>query len=121
MSCEHWINYIKNARKSSFRFEKIRRVYYKFNDDAEMMEEYNLETSILMRRAWKKKQNCFDLQTELDDFNVSMFNWDVELGDIGQPSHDSHFFVRETQITVIVLNIIEYFNDDNLVNSNSPY
>lgn len=109
MSYERWMNYIRNAGKSIFCAGNIRKVHYKFNDDAEMIEEYSMETCILLRRIWKKKPNIFGIQTDHDEFNGTLFNWDIELGDIIRPAYDSDFLVRETDKAVIV----ESFKDRN--------
>lgn len=47
-----------------------RKVHYKFNDDEEMAEEYNMQTDVLVRRAWRRK-NTLKKDGE----------WEVELGD----------------------------------------
>lgn len=100
MSFERWMNYIQNAEKSSIISGKIRKVHYKFEDGAEMMEEYTMETGIIMRRSWKKKQNMFDVQTDTSGFNGSLFDWDIELGNTISSNHDSNFLVKESNTTV---------------------
>lgn len=101
MSYERWMNYIRNAEKSSFCSGKIRKIHYKFNDEAEMIEEYSMETGILIQRAWKKQNNLLGLQTGSSEFNGSLYNWDIELGETIQPTYDPHFVVKETDLTVI--------------------
>lgn len=87
MSYENWMNYIRNAEKISFSTENVRKFLYKFHDGNEMMEEYNKVTDVLIRRAWKKNQNIMGLYTKCD--------WDIEIGEIIQPTFDSNFLVKE--------------------------
>ncbi|XP_055307672.1 protein DPCD isoform X2 [Sitodiplosis mosellana] len=110
MSYERWMNYIRNAEKTLFCSGKIRKFHYKFNDDKEMIEEYNIETGILMRRAWKKKQNIMGLHTEFNELNGSFFDWDIELGEIIRPTFDSNFLVKETDIMPILTKRITRHN-----------
>lgn len=102
MSCERWMNYIRNAEKSICCAGNIRKVHYKFKDDAEMIEEYSMETSILLRRLWKKKPHIFGIQTNHNEFNETLFNWDIELGEIVGPIYDTNFLFKETDKAVIV-------------------
>lgn len=95
MSFQSWIDYIKNAEKTSFISGKLRRVHYKMRDGAEMIEEYSMDTGILVKRAWKKKRDilCTD---SADDMNNAHYNWDIELGEKIQPLKSSEFFVKES-------------------------
>lgn len=70
MSFAEWLNLIRAAEKSSIISGNLRKVHYTFPDGREMVEEYSLETGIIQRRAWRKKQ---DLRGEPD--------WEIELGD----------------------------------------
>ncbi|KAK9509561.1 hypothetical protein O3M35_006850 [Rhynocoris fuscipes] len=49
-----WLSQIRNAEKTSLIQDGKRKVHYKFQNDVEMAEEYNMETNILTRRAWKR-------------------------------------------------------------------
>ncbi|XP_031638844.1 protein DPCD [Contarinia nasturtii] len=100
MSYENWMNYIKNAEKSSFISGKIRKIYYKFNDSKEMCEEYNMETGILFRRAWKKKQNILST----DD------GWEIELGDTISNTKDLNQIIKETNKAPILTKRITRHN-----------
>lgn len=95
MSCESWLNYIRNARKSSITTGTIQKVSYVFDDGAEMLEEYNTETTVLMRRAWKKKEKI-----PFTRFNDTIFDWDIELGDMFPRIDESNFFLKESTATV---------------------
>lgn len=97
MEYKNWMNYIQNANKSSIIAEKIRKVYYKFNDGKEMCEEYSMETGILLRRAWKKKPNI-----------LGDSDWDVELGETMPNRHDDiDNIIKETNTEV--LNTYDHF------------
>lgn len=100
MSFESWINYIQNAEKSSFCSGKIQNVHYKFTDGAEMIEEYSMETWILLRRSWKKKRNILD---------GTFVKWDIEVGDTFQSIDDLNFILKEADISVF-----ECFNQNTL-------
>lgn len=100
MSYEAWLNYIRNAEKSSFISGKIRKVHYRMTDGTEMSEEYSMDTGILMRRAWKKKNDVLCMQPEENDVNSVMFNWDIELGEIVKPTIENEFMVKESNTAV---------------------
>lgn len=102
MSFERWMNYIKDAEKSSIISGTTRKIHYKFKDDAEMMEEYSMETGILLRRAWKKKRNMLSTQMNTNCFDGSIFHWNIELGDIYPATYDSNCLVKESNTTVIL-------------------
>jgi hypothetical protein len=46
------------------------KVHYRFSPVEEMVEEYNWETGVLIRRAWRKKNTLGGEE-----------HWDVEIGD----------------------------------------
>lgn len=59
------------AEKTSIISGKCRKIHYKFpRGGQEMIEEYSLETGVLLRRAWKKKHELRGDQ-----------KWEIELGD----------------------------------------
>lgn len=103
MSFERWINYIQNADKSSIISGKVRKVHYRFNDGAEMVEEYSMDTGIIIRRAWKKKQNI-DVHAGFDDLNDPLLDWDIEIGNtsvhLPEKADNSNFLVKESNTTV---------------------
>lgn len=100
MSFEPWLNYIKNAEKSSFITGKIRKVHYKFGDGAEMLEEYNMDTGVLMRRGWKKRNDVLCMQPAGEDVNKTLFNWDIELGEVMSTKQIDDFVVKESSTAV---------------------
>ncbi|CAK1555398.1 unnamed protein product [Leptosia nina] len=65
-----WYKLLTSAEKTCLKEDKIRKIHYKFEDDKEMVEEYNVDTQVLLRRAWKAKGKL-----------GSEGKWDVEIGD----------------------------------------
>lgn len=65
-----WYKSLLNAEKTCLKEGTIKKVHYKFEDDREMVEEYNIDTEVLLRRAWKLKGKL-----------KSDGKWDVEIGD----------------------------------------
>ncbi|XP_017863160.1 PREDICTED: protein DPCD [Drosophila arizonae] len=70
MSYQHWLNYLQSAEKNSMISNKLRKVLYKFPDGQQMAEEYNMDTGVVQRRAWRK---CKQLMGEPE--------WEIELGE----------------------------------------
>ncbi|XP_060533238.1 protein DPCD [Cylas formicarius] len=65
-----WFSLIKRAKKSCIVDHNLKKIHYDFGDNREMVEEYNLTTKLLNRRAWRMKN---ELKGEP--------KWEVELGD----------------------------------------
>lgn len=65
-----WYQSLQAAEKSCLKEDKIKKIHYKFEDEREMVEEYNTDTQVLLRRAWKLKGK----------FGVDE-KWEVEVGD----------------------------------------
>nr|XP_034179697.1 protein DPCD [Osmia lignaria] len=70
MAPESWLNLIQNAKKTAIIQDGKRKIHFLLEDGREMVEEYHLETNVLVRRAWKEKGNLG--QNE---------GWNVEIGD----------------------------------------
>lgn len=71
MSYREWMELLSSAEKSSIISGKCRKIHYKFpRGGQEMIEEYSLETGVLLRRAWKRKH---ELRGDP--------GWEIELGD----------------------------------------
>uniref|UniRef100_A0A6M2DIZ7 Protein DPCD n=1 Tax=Xenopsylla cheopis TaxID=163159 RepID=A0A6M2DIZ7_XENCH len=71
MANQHeWLSLIRSAEKSAMIKDKLRKIHYKFPDGREMVEEYNTDTNVLSRRAWKKGSELGGQGT-----------WIMELGD----------------------------------------
>lgn len=66
----NWLTQLKNAKKSSIVDGKLKKVHYDFENGQQMVEEYNLDTNVLTRRAWKCKTGL-----KSDD------QWDIEIGE----------------------------------------
>lgn len=94
MSYREWMELLNSAEKSSIISGKCRKIHYKFpNGGHEMIEEYSLETGVLLRRAWKKKQ---ELRGDA--------GWEVELGDSIPDvarADDGSFMMKESNTAVI--------------------
>lgn len=70
-----WLQSIKQAEKTSFVHGNVRTVYYRFLDGREMIEEYSVETGLVLKRAWKIKSRL-----------IRKEEWQIELGDSKCPS-----------------------------------
>jgi len=70
MTPESWLNIIQNARKTAIIEDGKRKVHFLLEDRKEMVEEYNMDTNVVVRRAWKK-ENRFGTD----------IGWVVEVGD----------------------------------------
>ncbi|KAF5295289.1 hypothetical protein FQA39_LY13154 [Lamprigera yunnana] len=65
-----WFNTLKNAKKTCIQQGNLRKVHYALPNQREMVEEYNMDTGVLTRRAWKMERS---IGGEKD--------WIVEIGD----------------------------------------
>ncbi|XP_018569951.1 protein DPCD [Anoplophora glabripennis] len=65
-----WFAQLKKAKKSCIVDGKLKRVHFDFGDGREMVEEYNLDTNVVTRRAWRHNK---ELKGE--------DKWEVEIGD----------------------------------------
>lgn len=65
-----WYHELLNAEKSCLKEDKLKKIHYNFEDGKEMVEEYNVDTQVLLRRAWKIKGKL-----------GGEGKWDVEIGD----------------------------------------
>ncbi|XP_072932596.1 protein DPCD [Epargyreus clarus] len=50
-----WYKSLLDAEKTCLKDDKIKKFHYKFEDGREMVEEYNLDTQVMLRRSWKVK------------------------------------------------------------------
>ncbi|XP_053978965.1 protein DPCD [Hylaeus anthracinus] len=70
MAPNQWLNLIQSAQKIAIIKDGKRKVHFLLEDGREMVEEYHLETNVLLRRAWKETgklgQNT---------------GWNIEIGD----------------------------------------
>ncbi|XP_044259236.1 protein DPCD [Tribolium madens] len=65
-----WLTQLKNAKKSCMVQNNLKKVHYDFGSGKEMVEEYNMDTNVVTRRAWKVKGEM-----------GGEGEWDIELGD----------------------------------------
>lgn len=101
MSYSNWLNYLKSAEKSSIIQHGVRKLWYKFPDSHEMMEEYSIQTGMILKRAWKKKRDLLTCSPNDSLLSDGRFEWDYELGDFTKPlNNDTDFFVAESSTTV---------------------
>lgn len=102
-----WYKSLLNAEKTCLKEDKIKKIHYKFDDGKEMVEEYNVDTHVLLRRAWKMKGKL-----------GGEGKWAVEVGD---PIPDATPIIdgldiseskdqvnRENQVYFILCNVIFY-------------
>ncbi|CAH1115430.1 unnamed protein product [Psylliodes chrysocephalus] len=72
-----WFTQLKNAKKSCLKDKNLKKIHYELENGQQMVEEYNLDTDVLTRRAWKCMGKFAD-----DD------KWDIEIGD-PEPTYNS--------------------------------
>jgi hypothetical protein len=65
-----WLAQIKNAKKSCMVENNLKKVHYELGNGREMVEEYNMDTNVVTRRAWR-------IKNEMGGED----KWDVEIGD----------------------------------------
>uniref|UniRef100_A0ABD2VUR2 Protein DPCD n=1 Tax=Trichogramma kaykai TaxID=54128 RepID=A0ABD2VUR2_9HYME len=70
MATEQWFKLLQDAKKTAIIQDGNRKVHFLFENGKEFVEEYNLDTNVVVRRAWRKKG---DLGQDL--------GWEVEIGD----------------------------------------
>lgn len=89
MSFAAWLRLIQTAEKTSIISGEFRKIHYKFKDGREMAEEYNLQTGVCARRAWRNA-------TALTKGPSA--EWHLELGDVVRPLNPSadQFVVKES-------------------------
>ncbi|XP_049762816.1 protein DPCD [Schistocerca cancellata] len=65
-----WLDRLKKAEKIGVIADGKRKIHYKLEEGLEMVEEYSLDTNVLVRRAWRDRRKlCGNHQ------------WAVEVGD----------------------------------------
>lgn len=65
-----WLSKLKRAKKTCCVVNNLKKVHFDFGDGQEMIEEYNIDTKVVTRRAWRNK-------THLDRGD----HWHIEIGD----------------------------------------
>lgn len=86
-----WLTTLKNAKKACIQQGNLRKVHYDLPNGKEMVEEYNMDTGIVNRRAWKIKK---DLGGE--------GQWFIELGDPEPPGlSGEQILIKENASQVI--------------------
>ncbi|XP_057664675.1 protein DPCD [Diorhabda carinulata] len=72
-----WFTNLKNAKKSCINDKNLKKVHYELNDGRQLVEEYNTDTGVLTRRAWRNLSNLSNEE-----------KWDIEIGD-PEPTYNS--------------------------------
>ncbi|XP_032458057.1 protein DPCD [Nasonia vitripennis] len=67
---EQWLKLLQDAKKTAIIQDGKRKVHFLMTDGREMVEEYSVDTNVLVKRAWKEKGK---LGQEI--------GWVVEVGD----------------------------------------
>lgn len=103
MSYSKWLNYLNSATKSSIIHKDVRKIIYRFPDQIEMLEEYNMTTGIILKRAWKRKRGLMTFDKASSSIGDSQHHWEHELGDFMRPLNQpqSDFMVEESSTEVI--------------------
>lgn len=70
-------------------------------DRAEMLEEYSMETGILLRRAWKKGTDVLCMKLPDDELS-SYMKWDIEVGELAALPSSDEFMVKESTTAVSI-------------------
>ncbi|XP_033220434.1 protein DPCD [Belonocnema kinseyi] len=78
MAPEDWLKLIQSAKKTAIIQDGKRKVHFLMEDDREMVEEYHLETNVLVRRAWREKGKL-----------GQDIGWTVEVGDPEPKNQDN--------------------------------
>ncbi|XP_045464661.1 protein DPCD-like [Harmonia axyridis] len=87
-----WLDELKDAKKSAIADQMLKKVLYELKDGRELVEEYDLQSNLVTRRAWKVKDQL-GKQKE----------WDIELGDPEPNSEDlSRVSIKENASQPIV-------------------
>ncbi|KAJ8688042.1 hypothetical protein QAD02_023837 [Eretmocerus hayati] len=55
MAAEQWLKLLQDAKKTAIIQDGKRKVHFLMEDGREMVEEYNMDTNVLVKRAWKQK------------------------------------------------------------------
>ncbi|XP_011498939.1 PREDICTED: protein DPCD [Ceratosolen solmsi marchali] len=92
MSDEQWLSALQNAKKTAIIQDGKRKIHFLMEDGKEMVEEYNMDTNVLVKRAWKEKGK---LGQEI--------GWVVEVGDPDLPKDNLDAVgIRESSSAPIV-------------------
>lgn len=94
-----WVSSLQKAKKTCLLHGNLKKVHYALSDGSEMVEEYDTNTYVLTRRAWKIKN---ELHSEDD--------WKIEVGD-PEPTvlKDDGLVIKENSSQVRSLKIKQYF------------
>lgn len=85
LKMNNWVSTLLKAKKTCMKQNNLLKVHYALPDGKELVEEYDTNTDVLTRRAWKLKNN-------IDDEG----EWSIEVGD-PEPTmlKDDGTFIKE--------------------------
>ncbi|XP_011878749.1 PREDICTED: protein DPCD [Vollenhovia emeryi] len=81
MTSDSWLNIIQKAKKTAIIEDGTRKVHFLLENGKEMVEEYNMNTNVVVRRAWKDRST----------FGTNV-GWTVEVGDPERRRNDIEIF-----------------------------
>lgn len=84
-----WLNQIKQAKKTCMLQDNLKKVHFDFENGREMVEEYNLDTNVVTRRAWKVKGQM-----------GGAGEWEIELGDPEYSQKEHTLVIKENSSQV---------------------
>ncbi|XP_066257688.1 protein DPCD [Euwallacea similis] len=67
----NWFTQLQKAKKTCLVDKNLKKIHFDFEDGRELVEEYDLSTTLLTRRAWRFNKG----------FNKNEDVWEVEVGD----------------------------------------
>lgn len=85
-----WLSSLQKAKKSCLVQGNLKKVRYEFANGKEMVEEYNMDTNVLTRRAWKMNN---DLGGE--------GRWTIEIGDPEPEVIKENILIKESSSQVM--------------------
>lgn len=88
-----WISLLQNAKKSCMIQGNLKKVHYDIGEGKELVEEYNMDTGVLTRRAWKVKDNF-----------GGEGRWEIEIGDPEPTLMSGDALIKENSSQVPVCN-----------------
>ncbi|XP_066149256.1 protein DPCD [Euwallacea fornicatus] len=66
-----WFTQLQKAKKTCLVDKNLKKIHFDFGDGRELVEEYDLSTALLTRRAWRFNKG----------FNKNEETWEIEVGD----------------------------------------
>ncbi|XP_058802402.1 protein DPCD [Phymastichus coffea] len=70
MATKQWLQLLQDAKKTAIIQDGKRKVHFLMEDGKEMVEEYSVDTNVVIKRAWKQKGKL-----------GQDIGWEIEVGD----------------------------------------